>query len=322
MKFSIVIPVYNKQQTIRRAIFSIFDQTNRLADPPQLIIIDDGSTDESMSIINRIQKDNTHRDIVVYRQENSGVSAARNKGIALARNELVTFLDADDSYEPHFLDEIAHLANDYPIASVFATSYRFVNTNRGTKRNARFCGLIADQERQLLNDFFLSAATGDLPVTSSSVCIRKTALSEIGGFPVQENMGEDQTVWSQLALKNWVAISQKVCANYFVDTTESLMQTVAPDHEMPFSRRLQMQLDAKEIPHIYTHSVKKYIAGHLLDLVRRNIESGDLATAKTLIDDKRTRMQSRRWLFWFMTLKCKTVLRGINIHTYSQSPSQ
>jgi len=75
MKFSIVIPLYNKQDTIRRAINSVFDQIEIRKQAIQLIIVDDGSTDNSLTIVNRIQRENTHRDIIVYTQKNAGVSA-------------------------------------------------------------------------------------------------------------------------------------------------------------------------------------------------------------------------------------------------------
>jgi len=137
MKISVVIPMYNKQQTIRRAVYSVFDQLERFSAEVQLVIVDDGSTDDSLSVVNRIQRENTHRDIIVYSQENSGVSAARNQGIALASNNFIAFLDADDSYEPNFLDEISALILRYPNAGLYCTSYRFINTFNGTKRDAK-----------------------------------------------------------------------------------------------------------------------------------------------------------------------------------------
>jgi len=312
MKFSIVIPLYNKQDTIRRAINSVFDQIEIRKQAIQLIIVDDGSTDNSLTIVNRIQCENTHRDIIVYTQKNAGVSAARNKGIELASHNLIAFLDADDTYEPHFLDEITQLVNNYPIAGVFCTGYRFINTGHGTKRNAKLIGLVANNEQQILADFFYSAATGDLPITSSSVCIRKSALQKIRGFPNAENMGEDQAAWSQLALSQMIAISQRICANYFEDTSNSLMQTITPSKEMPFSQRLQRQLEGGLIPEQEIKSVKEYIAGHLLDLVRRNIASGDLEAAKNLIVDQRSRCQFKRWVYWSLRLQAQIILSKIN----------
>jgi len=290
MELSIVIPLYNKQQTIQRAVISALDQIvsseNDVAQENEIIIIDDGSSDDSLAVVKRIQ-----------RQLNGGVSAARNKGVELATADYVTFLDGDDSYEPNFISEIVSLIKQYPMAAMFATSYRFIDTNSGFRRKARMVGLKAHERKQLLSDFFYSAAHGDLPVTSSSCCIRKSALLQIGGFPVGENMGEDQAVWSQLALKHEIAFSTKVCANYFLAMNNSLMNTVAPSKEMPFSQRLQAQLCDEEIKGKNVESIHEYIAGHLLDLCRRNTRIGDLVSAKNLLEDPRSSRLTKRWAY-------------------------
>ena len=293
MKFSTVIPMYNKQDTIRRALYSVLDQQ----EVDEIIIVDDGSIDDSVSVVESIKIQFPNKLIKLHCQANGGVSAARNKGITLAKNDYITFLDADDSYEVHYYNELRGLAMRFPDASMLATSYRFVNVAEGVKRNANMVGLSEDRH-QLLSDYFYSSAKGDLPVISSSVCIKRSALDSIGGFPVGESMGEDQAVWSQLALTNLVAISNAVCANYFVDTNDSLMHTEPATQEMPFSKRLQSQLDQHQVPLKFRCSVEQYIAGHLLDLVRRNIQSGNLETANELIKDKRTKVQYKRWSYW------------------------
>jgi glycosyltransferase involved in cell wall biosynthesis len=299
--------MYNKQQTIGRAIYSVLEQINYNAESIQLIIVDDGSTDGSRETVVKILNSLPQSSIKLHWQKNSGVSAARNTGIELADNEFVTFLDADDTYDAHFLNEITGLINEYPESSAYCTSYRFINSKTGRQRNAILKGLDASKDRQILDNFFYSATKGDLPVTSSSVCIRKSILDRVGGFPRGENMGEDQALWSLLALSYSIAISKKVSANYFQETTNSLMQTVAPECEMPFSQRLQKKLDEGSITEQMAVSVKRYIAGHLLDLVRRNIASGNLVTAKNLLEDGRSRADFQRWLRWRLTLSIKNL---------------
>jgi len=312
MNFSVVIPMYNKQYTIGRAVHSVLSQFGEKVNEVELIIIDDGSSDKSLSVVNRIQTENPQQKIIVYSQENAGVSAARNKGVEFASHNLVAFLDADDSYEPYFLDEITKLINQCPQARVYGTAYRFINSRAGTKRVSKIRGLSTRKDRQLLPNFFNSTATGDLPLTSSTICVHKTALLKVGGFPVGEHMGEDQAVWSQLAMTQSIAISKKVCASYYEDTDKSLMRTFAPSQEMPFSQRLQQQLDTHQIPEQYTNSVKNYIAGHLLDLVRRNIEVDDLKAAKLLISDARAREQFKRWVYWSVKLRFNMLQNDFN----------
>lgn len=297
MRFSTVIPLYNKEQSIRRAIYSVLNQQDINDDQHELIIIDDGSSDNSVQVVERIRAEQPSRTIILHQQSNQGVSAARNQGIQLASNEFITFLDADDTYDNNFFREIYDLIINNLTAHVFATGYRLVNTNMGSKRNANLVGL-SDEKHQLLKDYFHSAAYGDLPITSSSVCITKTALNKIGGFPEGENMGEDQAVWSQLALNYDIAISKTVCANYFEAFTGSLMATIAPESEMPFSKRLREQLESGQTPEHFNASIKDYISGHLLDLTRRNLEVGNFKSARTILELPLAKQQTKRWCYW------------------------
>lgn len=311
MKFSVVIPLYNKQNELRRAVQSVIDQDGYSDDYYEVIIIDDGSTDGSLKVAQQLQKEYSAQKIIVHSQQNAGVSAARNKGIELSSSDLIAFLDADDTYESSFLSEIAQLLNLYPEAAMYATGYRFIDAGTGVTKDARFVGLNPKNPRQLLADFFYSAAHGDLPVTSSSVCIRKAALSECGGFPEGQNMGEDQAVWSRIALQYKVAISTLVCANYFENTSNSLMQTVLPSDEMPYSLHLQTLLDDGLVAPALVESLEKYIATHLLDLVRRNLDAGDLGRANKFARDVRARALLKRWLYWSLRVRVAAIVNKV-----------
>ena len=98
---SIVIPVYNASHTIERCIKSVLSQTY-----PQfeLIIIDDGSTDNSLAICKKIAMSDSR--IIIQHQDNNGVSAARNLGIALCNGEWISWLDSDDYLGDHFLQDL------------------------------------------------------------------------------------------------------------------------------------------------------------------------------------------------------------------------
>ncbi len=307
MKFSVVIPLYNKRNELRRAVQSVVDQDGFTADCYELIIVDDGSTDDSLEVAQQLQAEYSAQSLIVHSQKNAGVSAARNKGIELAKSNLIAFLDADDSYESNFLKEVDELLNRYPEAAMYATAYRFIDAGTGVGRDARFFGLDPNKTRQLLADFFHSAARGDLPITSSSVCIRKAVLNECGGFPEDQNMGEDQAVWSRIALQHKVAISTLVCANYFENTSNSLMQTVLPSDEMPYSLHLQALLDDGVVAPALVVSLKRYIATHLLDLVRRNLEAGDRNRAKKFVSDVRARALFKRWLYWSLRVRVAAI---------------
>lgn len=115
MKFSVIIPVYNAEKYIERAIDSIVKQDYK---DYEMILINDGSTDRSLEIIQRLAERNTR--IRVESIVNEGVSHARNKGIELANGEYVLFMDADDMHEENTLQQIEDflVKYDYPHLSL------------------------------------------------------------------------------------------------------------------------------------------------------------------------------------------------------------
>lgn len=210
MKFSVIVPLYNKEAFVERTLRSVLSQT--FADY-ELIVIDDGSSDGSyQKACDVLGMENPRCRIV--KQENSGVGAARNKGVALARGEYVAFLDADDWWEPTFLEEVNRLTERYPEAATFATGFYLIKN--GKKRKAPI-GVEKDFEQGCINYFRVYAKTMCMPVTSSSVAIRKEAFEEAGQFRTHLTFGEDCDLWIRLALKYPVALSNVPLANYFQD---------------------------------------------------------------------------------------------------------
>ena len=104
---SIILPVYNAVNYIEKTITSVLNQTYKNF---ELIIVDDGATDGTSEICrNYAQKD--YR-ISYYKQNNFGTAVARNRGIELAKGEYIAFLDHDDEYLPHFLEELLEISEE------------------------------------------------------------------------------------------------------------------------------------------------------------------------------------------------------------------
>ncbi len=298
MRFSIIIPMYNKEQTIRRALYSAIDQVTINRHDVEIIVVDDGSTDGSAKQVRAVIDEQNDRTIRLLQKENGGVSSARNLGAEFARFEYLAFLDADDTYAPSFLMAIKNLITSKPKCRFFATSYNFISIRKGSSKRANLVDVQSSVNNFELEDFFASAANGDLPFCSSSICIHSSLFREIKGFPENENMGEDQALFSQVALHHSIAYTPNAHSNYYLDVEGSLMKTQSVPSELPFSMRLQKQLDEHKIPVELRASIKRYIAGHLLDLVRRNLQSNNIHAARSILSDKRIKAKFSNYCYW------------------------
>lgn len=121
MKYSLIVPVYNVAPFLADCIKSLFNQDNMiLGEDYEVIFVNDGSTDTSLEVLKSNLPLNTGGGIVVIDQCNSGVSAARNNGLANARGEYVWFIDSDDFIAPNSLVLITHILDckKYDIVSI------------------------------------------------------------------------------------------------------------------------------------------------------------------------------------------------------------
>jgi glycosyltransferase involved in cell wall biosynthesis len=199
---SVVIPMYNKECAVESTLESVLAQTRS---PDELIIIDDGSTDHSAEIAQRLLS--TRAGEIPWRivsQKNAGEGAARNRGAAEAASDYIAFMDADDEWLPEYLSEMEKLALSFPSATVL--------TIRNSRRNAR--GAIVPAPSPLGSSFFglvdrpiEAYRRGNGLLNSSSVAIRRDAWKRCGGFHTGAPIGEDVTMWLVLGLSETFAHS-------------------------------------------------------------------------------------------------------------------
>lgn len=201
---SVVMPLYNKEQEIGRAIRSVLAQTFT---DFELLVIDDGSTDNSPTIVAACDDPRVR----LARQENAGVSAARNLGIIEARADLVALLDADDEWLPFFLETIVRLKESFTCCKIYATRY-FLCYAGQKERPAIVRADIAEGE---LKNYFRVASQSEPPLCSSAVAVDKAAIHEIGGFPIGISAGEDLLTWARLAARYDIAYSTTPCARFY-----------------------------------------------------------------------------------------------------------
>ncbi|MFA6062358.1 MAG: glycosyltransferase family A protein [Gallionella sp.] len=196
---SVVMPLYNKELEVARAIRSVLAQSHT---DFELIIVNDGSNDGSVEQVTIFSDER----IRLVNQDNQGVSVARNRGVDESNSDLVAFIDSDDEWLPDFLKTILTLVENYPDADVFATSY-FMRDSLGKSRTPILRGLDKGFSEGILSHYFQLAARSDPPIWSSAVAVKKSALFSVGGFPSGIRNGEDLLTWARLAVNYSIAYS-------------------------------------------------------------------------------------------------------------------
>lgn len=238
---SVVMALYNKAPYVTRAIDSILGQT---VAPQEIIIVDDGSTDGGGDLVSRYQDPR----ITLVRQENRGVSAARNRGVQEAKGELLAFLDADDAWKPRFLEVILQLQEQFPQAGAFATAYEII-TPEGHRLVPRFEALPPGQREGLIPNYIRASMASFHtrqvwpPVWASAVAIPKRVLLEVGGFPEGEKLAADLDTWLNIALRYPIAWSAELAATYHQDAENRTAGVKMVDQEPKLCRTVRRVIE-------------------------------------------------------------------------------
>ena len=116
-KLSIIIPAYNAEQYIKQCLDSILQNSKESLSKTEIIVINDGSTDNTLKIL---ESYNQHKNIKIHTTKNQGVSDARNLGISLAKGEWVTFIDADDTVNSNFSKVVSLVENSRSSFIIFS----------------------------------------------------------------------------------------------------------------------------------------------------------------------------------------------------------
>jgi glycosyltransferase involved in cell wall biosynthesis len=206
MLFSIVIPLYNKEGQIANTLRSVFAQT---CTDYEIVIVNDGSTDGSAAAVEAIGDPR----IRLIHQQNAGVSAARNRGIAEARGQYIALLDADDEWKPNLLETLLNLKKKYPTCQICAGNYTHVDIT-GKKSPTIINNLDFDGEDGILSNYFQIAAISNPPIWSSCVMTTKDIFDAVGGFPEGIKSGEDLLTWARIACRFKIAYTKKSLALY------------------------------------------------------------------------------------------------------------
>ena len=310
--FSVIMPLYNKAPYVRKAVESVVGQTCR---DWELVVVDDGSTDGGGDIVTSIGDPR----IQLVRQENAGVGAARNRGVALSgeaafRSPYVCFLDADDWWEPTFLEEMAALIERHHDAGIYGTGYWIVKN--GHRRLAPI-GLDDGFTEGEINYCLVYARTLCMPLWTGAVCLPRHIFDEQGGFPTGIKLGEDFLLWVRVALAHSVVLLNKPLSNYNQDVDVTYRGT---HHLHDPKEHMLWQLGEYEpleksnpdykqlIDNLRTYSLINY----LLDCRYRNAARQELAKVDWTRQPTKTR-SLYKWPVWTLQLRQHILKSGSRI---------
>jgi len=184
-KVSVIIPTYNRAWCVAQAITSVLKQTYT---DFELIVVDDGSTDETPDVLREITKN--CKNVRCFRQDNKGASAARNLGIAKSRGEYITFLDSDDLWKKKKLEEQVSCALQNSEHLVFYTDEIWIRNGgfvNPMKKHAKHSGWIFQKCLPLCI------------ISPSSVFMHASVFSTVGLFDEEFVVCEDYDMWLRLS---------------------------------------------------------------------------------------------------------------------------
>jgi len=235
LKVSVVIPTYNRASFLKEAVDSVLAQTYVI---DELIIIDDGSTDNTEETI----KDYTDKRIKYFKHEknkgNIGGSIARNTGIKLATGEFIAFLDDDDLWQPQKIEKQLALFDKAParVAAVY-TGYYVINDQKN------IVGLINPKDSY---SSFNKLITRNWIGTTSTVMVRATVLAKIGLFDETLPACQDWDLWIRIARKYTILPLKEPLVKLRVHTKGSQKKRITENYQNLIKGREALYLKIKK----------------------------------------------------------------------------
>ena len=221
MHFSVVIPLYNKQNSIAATLQSVLAQTYTNY---EIIVVDDGSTDNSAQVVEEffekhpsLQGGDRGR---LVKKPNGGVCSARNRGIQEAKYDYIALLDGDDLWDEHYLEEQVKLIQDFPEAKMWGIN--FAEMSNGELIRKLPTGLPEGYRGYVENYFQIPGRISDL-YCSSSVVVKKEAFDRIGYFDERIKYAEDSDMWFRIIATYPVAFYDRYMAFYQYDAENRAM---------------------------------------------------------------------------------------------------
>ncbi len=262
-KISIIIPTYNRCETLKRAIASVFEQSFT---DYEVIVVDDGSTDQTPAYCSSIN----NPQVVCRRfEENRGGNTARNEGVAHSSGELLAFLDDDDRWMPRKLEKQIAVMQDDSVDLCY-TAKNVISWKVTAKRYSFLKPRYRDLHKSIMRDNFIGS--------TSSVIMRRSVLEEVGGFDPNLPGLQDYDVYIRILRKGY--------------KIKGIPEPLVDYHVIDEKRSISCSLD--EFSRASQYLIEKYHDDPYLHLLKRGLR---IITIKRLVKSRQFLLDSIRVLF-------------------------
>ena len=253
---SAVVPCYNGGRFLRRAVSSLQQQSAALR---EIVLVDDGSTDtETIALMDELSREEGIR--LIRFAQNRGLPAARNAGISSVEVDYILLLDADDSYEPTFLEQALQRYASYPDRRIAAVGC-YLNFYRKNESGAWFRPHIRKPLGGRLPAFLFLNQCNAAPL----LC--KAAWEEVRGYDEQMRHAEDWDFWIRSTAAGWqIDILPLLLYNYYADES-SMSRDPAP------SKQERIRQMYKYIYHKHSDLYQKYFFASIWHTLRHTLSS-------------------------------------------------
>ncbi|WP_430614717.1 glycosyltransferase family 2 protein [Flavobacterium sp. JP2137] len=253
--FSVIIPLYNKEQSIAKTIAHVLKQ--RFVDL-EILVINDGSTDGSLAAVAAIDDPR----IRVINKANGGVSSARNLGIQEAKHPWIALLDGDDIWEEQHLSNMFAVMEQQEVQCI-CTGFVLAQSNGTVIKTYQV-------EKEGLHNYFRLSNQMGFPVHSSAIAMRKTILGDLR-FNEKLTIGEDNDFWEKLGRKTEIYFIREVSSRY-IDDSEN--KAIRKKHDLSKTHIYNIDLNIAMPEQEFVYYKKLIIYNVLLSFKNYNFANG------------------------------------------------
>lgn len=215
--FSVIIPLYNKALVVTETLQSVINQTFT---DYEIIIVNDGSTDNSLEVVSSFLKTKNSIDYSIISQNNKGLSATRNTAIKNARGTVISLLDADDIWEPNYLEEVFQLQKKHPELLFYATDYLELYSNSKISEPKKNLDKTLKQQQFIVDDFFKVNLHQNI-LCPSSFSFKKEVFKDFK-FNESITFTEDVDFYIRVFLKHQLAYNYKPLVKVRLDQANQM----------------------------------------------------------------------------------------------------